>query len=140
MNASRILGAAAIGIACFVATLALSSNAHAYGYGGYDAGYSGPGYYGSGHHYYSPYRHFPLHPYHTPYFAYHPPVYYSGIVKRTYGTSPFPQWPTSKQVVIVAAPQRIVNPYATGDGTSESQATKPQIIYPMAEFANSAAE
>jgi len=129
MNATRVLTLAAIMVVCLIGVLALSSEAKAYG--SHYSVYGGPGYqYG----YYGSYRSFPLHPYHTPYFAYHPPVYYSGVVKRTYGTSPFPQPPIYRsQVALSGEPYGFANPYVTGGCASEVsyEVTKPQVIYPI---------
>lgn len=54
-----------------------------------------------------------------PYFAQHPPVYYSGIVRRPYGISPFAAPAGIRPVELDVAPVRvnpvkIVNPYAKG--------------------------
>ena len=54
-----------------------------------------------------------------PYFAKFPPVYYSGIVRRPYGISPFAAPSGIRPVELDVAPVRhhavkIINPYATG--------------------------
>ncbi len=63
----------------------------------------------------------------VPYYSQHPPVYYSPtIVRRSYGTSPFPLPPNSQPVaaypsesqsaatVSASAPQFIINPFVDG--------------------------
>ena len=48
-----------------------------------------------------------------PYFAQFPPVYYSGIVKRPYGISPFaaPAGVTPVELTIPVRPKTVKNPY-----------------------------
>jgi hypothetical protein len=80
-----------------------------------------------------------------PYFALYPPVYYSQIVPRAYGQSPFaypPVVPAPEEAGVAAAsppspqPLRIVNPYVTQPGEvskptpSPPPAHVPLVVYP----------
>src|SRR5262245_2366025 len=90
-----------------------------------------------------------------PYFALHPPVYYSDIVPRTYGYSPFayPPGVMTPEVVSEAQPVTINNPYVpatkpasadvkpTDRSASASQAPEPLVINnPFVLPANSVAK
>lgn len=46
-----------------------------------------------------------------PYFAEHPPVYYSHIVPRTYGQSPYAYWPGPFTPTLTPEPIMVPNPY-----------------------------
>jgi len=46
-----------------------------------------------------------------PYFAEHPPVYYSYIVPRTYGQSPYAYWPGPFTPTLTPEPIMVSNPY-----------------------------
>jgi hypothetical protein len=73
----------------------------------------------------------------VPYFALHPPVYYSGVVPRTYGYSPFayPPGVMTPDLACVVQPVTINNPYvpsatpsapaATGSSDRAAEAPKP---------------
>jgi hypothetical protein len=49
-----------------------------------------------------------------PYFAEHPPVYYSHIVPRSYGQSPYAYWPGPFTPMITPEPIYVPNPYVPG--------------------------
>lgn len=73
----------------------------------------GPGY--CGYYDYTPYGfwyRFSYNEAHVPHFALYPPVYYSDVVPRSYGYSPF-AYPPSVQTpeVLLPAPATISNPY-----------------------------
>ncbi len=57
-----------------------------------------------------------------PYYALYPPVYYSGIVPRTYGYSPFayPGYVPTPDLASEVGPLEIVNPYVTPSNKLES--------------------
>jgi hypothetical protein len=79
-----------------------------------------------------------------PYFSLYPPVYYSRVVPRAYGYSPFaypPGYPTPEPGHAApqqsAQPLRVINPYVT-DAADIAPAkagvvvVKPKVIYPAA--------
>lgn len=83
-----------------------------YGYWGYDSYGWGTGYYSQDT---------------VPYYVMHPPVYYSYVVPRPYGYSPFP-YPIGSPTpeVAVAEPKIIRNPYVpapAGGGTKSARMT-----------------
>ena len=49
-----------------------------------------------------------------PYFAEHPPVYYSHIVPRSYGQSPYAYWPGPYTPMLSPEPVYVPNPYVPG--------------------------
>ena len=61
----------------------------------------------------------------VPYFALHPPVYYSHVVPRPYGYSPFAYPPSvmTPEVVVAAEPLTIINPHVP---RAEGNDDKPQ--------------
>jgi len=69
-----------------------------------------------------------------PYFSIHPPVYYSGLIHRPYGDSPYayyPDRPVSMMFTpgaIASTPKMIDNPYVKGDASTASTATKSKLI------------
>jgi hypothetical protein len=81
-----------------------------------------------------------------PYFTLYPPVYYSGIVPRSIGQSPFayppvpPPPPVAVENVVVQPtrpPLRIKNPFVVGESVSaqkpeQTTTVKPLIVYPVA--------
>lgn len=76
-----------------------------------------------------------------PYFALHPPVYYSGVVPRTYGYSPFayPPGTMTPDLVCVVQPVTINNPYVpstqpatpAATGPSDRAAAAPKPVEPL---------
>ncbi len=82
-----------------------------------------------------------------PYFAKFPPVYYSHIVRRPYGISPYAAPPgiiPAEMQVAPAEPQKIVNPYfkpeaaVTESAPVPAEAPKPDETRPMLDKKDSA--
>ena len=60
-----------------------------------------------------------------PYFAEHPPVYYSHIVPRSYGQSPYAYWPGPFQPMINPEPIFVPNPYVPGPEEIQGEEVEP---------------
>ena len=75
-----------------------------------------------------------------PYFAQHPPVYYSYVVPRPYGFSPYayPENVMTPERAPVAKPATLINPFVpqTADGpvpkTASTASRRVQVIFPTA--------